>query len=485
MLITYNHEKYIAQALESILMQETDFEFEINVIEDCSTDRTQAIVMQYVRKYPHIVKPYFNEKNIGFKVTQENAYRGLRTCKGEYLAVLEGDDFWTSPTKLQTQVEFLDANPDFAICAHNTIKMYEDGTQDPHRFLYWGQRGDATVHDVIGLQSFFHMAGVLFRNVYKGEPPPQYRSKWSCDIFVMISHATFGKVHHIDKDWAVYRAHAGGRFSSMSRMKGWLYNIDGLRRYNAWLRYRYMKSFAESISRYCEHVLTSRGKEGVEPLTAYQFAKILALWTFYRSIYNVLMLPKRFKRVIVLPRTRLSKLPTLHGAVHWDLVWGLNVRIIPHQAIVPDHPVLQLTAIRTKDRQEQKRHALSECVRDLAPGEAYRISLWVKSVDGTHAQIHLRDSVCPETGTPAHEGEVRFDLTSSTVTMTNGPLSPAIEASEDGWQKISAEITTQDGRIFVYLGLLRKENNSHAFEGEGQQLLFGGIEITPKASSLT
>src|SRR5882757_1263123 len=72
MLITYNHEKYIAQALESVLMQETDFDFEINVIEDCSTDRTQEIVMRYVRQYPDIVKPFFNKKNIGFKITQRN-----------------------------------------------------------------------------------------------------------------------------------------------------------------------------------------------------------------------------------------------------------------------------------------------------------------------------------------------------------------------------------------------------------------------------
>src|SRR5262249_35261372 len=107
MLITYNHEKYIAQALESVLMQETNLDFETNVIEDCSIDMTQDIVMRYVRTHPHIVKPYFNEKNIGFNVTQKNFYRGFPTLTGDYFAILEGDDYWTSPQKLQRQVDFL------------------------------------------------------------------------------------------------------------------------------------------------------------------------------------------------------------------------------------------------------------------------------------------------------------------------------------------------------------------------------------------
>ena len=248
MVITYNHEKYIAQALESVLMQETNFDFEINVIEDCSTDNTQEIIMRYVREHPHIVKPYFNTKNIGFKVTQKNFYRGFKTLKGRYLAILEGDDYWSSPHKLQKQVDFLDANPGFAMCAHNTLKIYEDGTNAPDRFLYLGQRGDARVEDVIYLRSFFHTTGILYRNVFNGVPPRHYRSKWSCDIFIMISHAVFGKVHHIDEDMAVYRTHTGGRFSSMGQLDGWIFNIDGLRRYNAWLGYRYMKTFSKSIS---------------------------------------------------------------------------------------------------------------------------------------------------------------------------------------------------------------------------------------------
>src|SRR5215212_4876923 len=177
MLITYNHEKYIAQALDSILMQETEYEYEINVVEDCSTDRTQEIVMEYVERYPKKIKPLFNAVNIGYKVTQRNTYRGLKTVTGDYFAILEGDDYWTDPRRLQKQVAFLEANPDFAICAGNTIKMYEGATGEPHRFLYWGKQADATIEDIINLSPFFHNAGVLFRNVYRGEPPRHFRNK--------------------------------------------------------------------------------------------------------------------------------------------------------------------------------------------------------------------------------------------------------------------------------------------------------------------
>jgi glycosyltransferase involved in cell wall biosynthesis len=295
MLITYNHEKYIAQALESVLMQETEYDYEINVIEDCSTDRTQEIVMEYVRKYPHIVKPHFNAKNIGNRMTQKNFYRGFFTLTGDYLAILEGDDYWSSPHKLQKQISFLEANPDFAICACNTVKVYDDGSKDPHRFLYYGQKADATIEDVIRLMFFFHLTGVMFRNVFKGIPPRQYRNKRSCDIFITISHAQFGKAHHIDEDMAIYRAHTAGKFSNRPKVEEWMFDIDGLRHYNAWLGYRYCKAFAQSIAGYCRYVLGESGKGEAKPLSWYQFTKIMSICTCYRFIYLALDLPRKIK----------------------------------------------------------------------------------------------------------------------------------------------------------------------------------------------
>jgi glycosyltransferase involved in cell wall biosynthesis len=500
LLITYNHEKYIAQALESVLMQEAEYTYEINVIEDCSTDRTQEIVMQYVRKYPQIVKPYFNAKNIGFKVTQKNFYRGFRTLTGDYFAILEGDDYWSSPYKLQKQVEFLEANPDFAICAGNTVKIYEDGSKEPHRFLYWGRQDDGAIEDVIKLRRFFHTTGVMYRNVFEGVPPRHYRNKWSCDIFIMISHAQFGKVHHLDEDMAVYRAHAGGRFSNMPLLDAWIFNIDGLRRYNAWLGYRYCKTFAEAIAGYCTHVLTASGKGEAASLSRYQFTKILSLRSFYRIIYQALDLPRKIKsalrRLQRLPgftgfskllglqklpdRTRLAKLPKLPGSAEWELIWGLNVKAIDDQEIVADQLILKLTAVPAKDRRALDRHALCERLYGFLPGSAYRVTLSVKPVADTNVHIQLRDSIVGQTGKPTHEADVWFDLSSQSAGICNGDVVKCgIEQDADGWLKVWVDFVTADSQIYVYLGLAKGGYGSHTFEGAGEQVLLGGIEVYP------
>jgi glycosyltransferase involved in cell wall biosynthesis len=299
MLITYNHGPFIAQALDSILMQKTNFHFTINVIEDCSTDNTADIIRQYQKIYPEQVFPFLNEKNIGFKVTQKNFFRGFKTLNGEYFAILEGDDYWTSPDKLQKQVDFLDQHPDYVICAHNTIKVYEDGSQEPHRFLYYGKKEDGTIDDAISLRMFFHTTGVLYRNVYHGVPPRQFINKWSCDIFIVIAHAVYGKIYHMDEDMAVYRAHSGGRFSTMSMLDGWKFNIGGLQRYNAWLGFRFMKPFALAIAKYCDVILSQSGTNDVEALSLAERIKYTAIKYVYRSIYSVLDVPTSIFRMLL------------------------------------------------------------------------------------------------------------------------------------------------------------------------------------------
>lgn len=115
-MVTYNHEKYIAEALESVLMQQTNFDFEIVIGEDCSTDQTRSIIKNYENKYPNIIFPIYHDKNVG---ANRNAYEfTFPLCKGKYIACLEGDDYWTDPFKLQKQVDFLEQNKDYVICGH-------------------------------------------------------------------------------------------------------------------------------------------------------------------------------------------------------------------------------------------------------------------------------------------------------------------------------------------------------------------------------
>src|SRR5437016_2968680 len=109
MMITYNHERYVRHALDSVLMQKVDFDYEIVIGEDRSTDSTREILLEYRDKFPAKFRLLLHEQNIG---VIRNCFTTLAACRGEYVALLEGDDYWTSDTKLQKQVEFLDSHRD-------------------------------------------------------------------------------------------------------------------------------------------------------------------------------------------------------------------------------------------------------------------------------------------------------------------------------------------------------------------------------------
>src|SRR5690349_16516557 len=104
-MVTYNHEKFIEKAIEGVLMQETDFDVELVIGEDFSTDQTRSIIEKYQQKYPGKIIIAPSEHNLGM---MKNFVNTLNTCTGEYIALCEGDDFWTDPTKLQRQVEFME-----------------------------------------------------------------------------------------------------------------------------------------------------------------------------------------------------------------------------------------------------------------------------------------------------------------------------------------------------------------------------------------
>jgi len=127
-MITYNHEKCIAQAIESVLMQETTFPIELVIGEDYSTDNTREIVKRYAALRPDVIQPLLHERNVGMR---GNGDAVLEACRGQYIACLEGDDYWTSPQKLQRQVDFLDQHPDYSICGHRFMNVFSDHPEWP------------------------------------------------------------------------------------------------------------------------------------------------------------------------------------------------------------------------------------------------------------------------------------------------------------------------------------------------------------------
>lgn len=120
--ITYNHEPYIRKCIEGVLMQQVNFPIEFIIAEDCSTDGTLAICKEYAEKHPDIIKIITSENNVG---ALQNEVRAINAAKGKYLAFCEGDDYWTDPLKLQKQVDFLEAHPDYSVCFTRYKIYYE------------------------------------------------------------------------------------------------------------------------------------------------------------------------------------------------------------------------------------------------------------------------------------------------------------------------------------------------------------------------
>ncbi len=210
-IVTYNHEKFIAKALDSVLMQKTNFDYELVIGEDCSTDRTRDILLDYQKRYPNKFRLLLHEENLGM---HEHGARVLDACTGEYIAMLDGDDYWTSPEKLQKQVDFLDNHPECSICYHDALIVHEDGSREPMHYRP-SQKAFSTVEDLF-LDNFIPTGAVMFRSGLFGRVPDWVSTLKMGDWLIHILNALHGKIGYLDETMAVYVVHASGIWSSKS-----------------------------------------------------------------------------------------------------------------------------------------------------------------------------------------------------------------------------------------------------------------------------
>ena len=212
-MITYNHERFIAEAIESVLKQKTDFPVELVIGEDCSTDGTRAIVVEYAERYPDRIRPFLREQNLGMNA---NFVATLQACHGEHIALLEGDDYWIDPQKLQKQVDFLETHPKCSICYHNVLIQYEDNSQKPPEIFYKDpQKKFLTLEDILK-GNFIHTCSVMFRNGLFGDFPEWYYKLPIGDWPLHILNAQYGKIGYIDEVMGIYRIHKSSYWSSQA-----------------------------------------------------------------------------------------------------------------------------------------------------------------------------------------------------------------------------------------------------------------------------
>ncbi len=212
-IITYNHEKFIAQALDSVLMQEVDFEYEIIVGDDCSSDKTPEILKEYQQKHPDKIHLILHQKRYDNIPGRINNTTNLYNCSGKYVAMLDGDDYWFHKNKLQTQVDFLEKNPDFHITFHDALVVHEDNARPPYRrsrvnfpFLLEKQEYD---HFDVAEGWFMPTSSLVFRNFFDEELPEWFWDIYSADYALLLMNTQRGKARYFNDIVSVRRMSAG------------------------------------------------------------------------------------------------------------------------------------------------------------------------------------------------------------------------------------------------------------------------------------
>jgi glycosyltransferase involved in cell wall biosynthesis len=213
--ITYNHEEYVAQALDGFLSQKTTFPVEIIVGDDCSTDKTKNIIFKYQKKYPHKIKLITSKNNVGMK---KNSLRTRATAQGKYIAFCEGDDYWTDSLKLQKQFDYLEAHPDFSCCFHDVIDLnLIHNTEIKHSAIYKDiikKRDVFTTEDILK-DNFIPTLSVMFRNS-NIEIPSIFGELLFGDWTLHVLNSLKGKIKYLPDVMGVYRIHSKGMWSSKS-----------------------------------------------------------------------------------------------------------------------------------------------------------------------------------------------------------------------------------------------------------------------------
>lgn len=218
-VIAYQNIEYIKQCIDSVLMQKTNFPFEICIGEDGSTDGTREVCLEYQSKHPDIVRVFLWDRNLPEHKTMPparyNFINTIKNCVGKYIALLDGDDYWIDPLKLQNQVDFLEAHSDYSICFHNAkvigdkkaegVKLWSD--------LKWSkldvQKDEYSVEDLLK-SPLIPTASALFRNDFGRKFPSWFSNVMSGDMALYPLILNERKVKYLNETMSVYRQHSAG-----------------------------------------------------------------------------------------------------------------------------------------------------------------------------------------------------------------------------------------------------------------------------------
>jgi glycosyltransferase involved in cell wall biosynthesis len=204
--LTYNHESFIIQAIDSFLNQVTKFPIELVIGLDASSDSTTNILKSYQQKNPDILRIITSNKRVGVRL---NAKRTRAACRGRYIAMCEGDDYWIDPYKLQKQFDFLETHPKYSICTHNVVVKNEHGGEESE-WLGRNHKQKYTLRDLLKYGSGGATCSLFFRNILEGNYPDWFYTLPGADWALQILLCEKGDMHYFREPMGVYRRHDQG-----------------------------------------------------------------------------------------------------------------------------------------------------------------------------------------------------------------------------------------------------------------------------------
>jgi glycosyltransferase involved in cell wall biosynthesis len=223
-ILTYQHRDYIKQCLDSVLMQETAFTYEVCIGEDESSDGTREICVDYAKKYPDKIKLFLRNRAdvicfAGHPTGRYNLLETLKQCRGKYIALCEGDDYWIDPLKLAKQVDFMESSVGYSGCQHRTMITVDDGNGGADHVQFC-QQEELSLHDVLA-RNFFasdgynvsrtHTSSLLFqREIISSGFPEEFYECSQGDHFLYVLVTIHGKIRILPDVMSVYRVHGQG-----------------------------------------------------------------------------------------------------------------------------------------------------------------------------------------------------------------------------------------------------------------------------------
>jgi glycosyltransferase involved in cell wall biosynthesis len=298
--ITYNHEDYIADAIEGFLMQETDFEYEILIHDDASTDGTADIVREYEKKYPDVIKPIYQTEN---QFSKEDVSRISYTfnhtrAKGKYIAMCEGDDYWTDPKKLQKQVNYMGEHSNVSLCYHAAERVTPK-RKKLNKFLGLYGQGTKRLSPKEVLNNFYATASNIYRKELLDSPPEWFFWGPAGDFTTELVLLAKGDVYYIDDLMSNYRVNTPESLTDKlySRSNKDVINlhkklIEILDEFNKYSNYKYEEAVKTAINKRYFYIIN------LEDNLFIRLKKFQNLDKNWLSNYNLFQKIKLYSRII-------------------------------------------------------------------------------------------------------------------------------------------------------------------------------------------